>query len=251
MKLTVAFWCSSSIIYSGTASIAQPVPGLTDYCPDTAVDFKKDYGHPQFNGSGWYTKGGGRVSSKSNFNLAGGFIEFDMDLTKAHGGINNNVYGTFPKDGHTYCDANSHKHPCKEFDFTENNGHCHQATTWHRSGHDHGGKGHQGSLNKTVHIKVTWSDDGHKSNVSVGTHLYHGEGYADDMKKYGLKIYSSQWKGWVPGHCKPGGYSDSIYRVENLRIRGRVVKGPVPRKCSSSQPVAANVQSVASNVVFV
>lgn len=239
MKLIIAICCSSVI----PSAIAESVPGpITDYCPDTAVDFHTDGGHPHLSGSGWSTKGAGRVKSMASYNLAGGFIEFDMDLTKAHGGINNNVYGTFPTDGHTYCDANR-KHACKEFDFTENNGHCRQATTWHRGPHDHSGKGHVGSLDKIVHIKVTWSDDGIRSNVTVGKNHYSGEGYAPEMAKYGLKIYSSQWKGWVPGkgHCHEGPLASSEYKVENITIRGRVVQGPEPTKCNSSQPVAANL----------
>jgi len=225
-----------------------PRPGnLTDYCPDTAKDFKTDYGHPQRKGSGWYTKGGGRVSSLASYNLAGGFVEFDMDLTHAIGGINTNVYATYPPDGHTYCDSNRLKHGCAEFDWTENNGHCHQATTWHhnRQGHDHGGQAHQGPLHPKVHVKVSWSDDGQHSNVYIGNNHFQGEGFADVMTKYGLKIYSSQWKGWVPGYCHgSGNLQASSYRVANLTIRGRIVQGPEPTKCnttSSSQPLTANI----------
>jgi hypothetical protein len=32
-------------------------------------------------------------------------LEFDMDLSNAHGNVNNNLYGTFPRDGHSYCDS--------------------------------------------------------------------------------------------------------------------------------------------------
>jgi len=75
-------------------------------------------------------------------------------------------------------------------------GNCRQATTWHkrRDGGDHGGKQYQGSLGKRVHVKVMWSDDASKSNVSVAGHLWSNEGFADVMTKYGLKIYSSHGK---------------------------------------------------------
>merc|ERR1712232_1470444 len=62
-----------------------PAPsGLTAYCPRTSNDFKTDYGSPNKSGSGWSIHGGGRVSSKASYNLAGGSVEFDMDLSKAH-----------------------------------------------------------------------------------------------------------------------------------------------------------------------
>lgn len=108
-----------------------PVPsGLTAYCPNTANDFNTDYGSPQRTGSGWYIQGGGRVSSKASYNVAGGSVEFDMDLSNAHGGVNNNVYVTYPSDGHSYCDSGgSCSSCCAEYDWTENNGNCAQATT--------------------------------------------------------------------------------------------------------------------------
>lgn len=179
------------------------------------------------------------MSSKASYNLAGGSVEFDMDLSKAHGKVNNNVYATFPKDGHSYCDSGGAAHGCAEFDWTENNGNCRQATTWHsnRDGKDHGGKQYQGSLGKDAHVKVTWSDDASTSHVSIAGHTYEGEGFADVMEKYGLVIYSSQWKGWVPGSCGGDGNLDaSTFEVKNLRIVGSVVQGPEPEKCGSPSP---------------
>ena len=44
--------------------------------------------------NGWTLNGGGRVSSKTSFNLLGGYIEFDMDTTKTNAAVNTNVYTT-------------------------------------------------------------------------------------------------------------------------------------------------------------
>lgn len=222
-----------------------PAPsGLTAYCPDTANDFNTDYGSdPQGSnvhrdGSGWHIQGGGRVSSKASYNLAGGSVEFDMDLSNAHGGVNNNVYATYPKDGHSYCDSGgSCTSCCAEYDWTENNGNCAQATTWHhdRSGGDHGGQQYIGGVSSNVHVKVTWNTDASSSHVTVGGNNYSGEGFADVMSQYGLVIYSSQWTGWVPGSCGGDGVlGASSFSVQNLRIVGKVVQGPQPAQCSSS-----------------
>merc|ERR1712039_590237 len=113
-----------------------------------------------------------------------------------------------------------------------------------RDGGDHGGKQYQGSLEQRVHVKVMWSDDAAKSNVSIAGHIYSGEGFADVMTKYGLVIYSSQWKGWVPGNCGGDGNLDSSsYSVENLTIFGSVVQGPEPAKCGPPSPSPAPTPS--------
>merc|ERR1712137_697749 len=65
-----------------------PSGGSAKYCPDPASDFTADYGSPQWSSSGWTIHGGARASSKASYNLAGGFVEFDMDLGGAHGGGN-------------------------------------------------------------------------------------------------------------------------------------------------------------------
>lgn len=185
------------------------------------------------------------MSSKASFNFAGGSLEFDMDLSNAHGKVNNNFYMTFPKDGKTYCDSGGGcKHCCAEMDFTENNGHCYQATTWHsnRDGHDHGGKAHTGKLEKKVHVKASWNDDGKSLGVEIGGHKSKGEGFADVMKKYGGVLYSSQWTGWVPGSCSgDGNLGGSSFKVSNLRIQAKVVRGPEPHKCSQGNETVAFV----------
>jgi len=166
-----------------------------------------------------------------------------MDLSGAHGGVNNNVYATFPSDGHTYCDSGGIMKGCAEYDFTENNGNCAQATTWHhdRGGGDHGGQQSVGPLSSNVHVKVTWTADASKSHVSVGGNNYDGEGYSDVMSQHGLVIYSSQWTGWVPGTCAgDGNLGASSFSVSNLKIIGKVVQGPEPTKCPSPKTRVAN-----------
>jgi len=51
-----------------------------------------------------------------------------MDLGGAHGGVNNNVYVTFPNNVGQYCDSGG-TGGCAELDFVENNGNCATAST--------------------------------------------------------------------------------------------------------------------------
>merc|ERR1712187_1006466 len=89
------------------------------------------------------TPGGGGATycpDPASYNLAGGFVEFDMDLGGAHGGVNNNFYITFPSSVGNYCDSGG-TGGCAELDFVENNGNCAAATTFHTDpgGGDKGG----------------------------------------------------------------------------------------------------------------
>merc|ERR1712226_358125 len=159
-----------------------------------------------------------------------------MDLANAHGNVNNNFYLTYPRDGHSYCDSGgSCTSCCAEFDLTENNGNCFQATTWHtdRSGGDHDGKAQTGSLTSHIHIKAAWNADGTQASVDVGSNVHSGEGFQDVMSQYGAVFYSSQWTGWVPGSCGgDGNLGASSFSVSNLKIQGKVVQGPEPTKCA-------------------
>lgn len=159
------------------AHLARQAQAGTQLCPHGS-DFNIDYGSPQLNSDGWAVHGGGRVSSKASYNLAGGFIEFDMDLTGAHGNVNNNFYLTFPRDGHTYCDSGGScgGSCCAEMDITENNGNCFQATTWHtdRGVSDHDGKAQTGGLSSRVHIKAAWSADGGSLGVDINGNHHSG-----------------------------------------------------------------------------
>merc|ERR1711920_671495 len=67
---------------AGPSPPSPPTPGGggATYCPDPASDFTADYGGPQWSDNGWTIHGGARASSKASYDLAGGFVEFDMDL---------------------------------------------------------------------------------------------------------------------------------------------------------------------------
>merc|ERR1712087_345190 len=219
--------CCFGCCCGSSPSPPSPGPGPSGgatYCL-SANDLNVDYGTPQLNSNGWTINGGGRVSSKASFNFAGGFIEFDMDLANAHGNVNNNFYLTYPQDGHSYCDSGgSCTSCCAEFDLTENNGNCFQATTWHtdRSGGDHDGKAQTGGLSSQVHIKAAWNADGSQATVTVNGNQHSGEGFQDVMSQYGAVIYSSQWTGWVPGNCGGDGNLGlplSAYRICALKVR--------------------------------
>lgn len=200
-------------------------------------------GTVEWSSSGWTIHGQRRVSSKASFNMAGGgYMEWDMDLTGAHGNVNNNLYFTYPSRPNCgikcYCDSGA-TGGCAEMDFTENNGNCWQSTTWHPdpSGGDKPGEAQQGSLSAHTHFKAEWDASGSNLNVQVGSNNHTGSGLKDLMVQYGGVIYSSQWVGWVPGtpgQCGNGALASSVFTVKNLRIRGSVVQGPTPRLCNTT-----------------
>lgn len=238
--------CCHGCCCSSPAPTPGPTPpgpphGTARYCPNGLSDFNIDYGGPQLSAGGWHIQGGARVSSKASFNFAGGFLEFDMDLSNAHGNVNNNFYMTFPRDGRSYCDSGgSCSSCCAEMDFTENNGNCWQATTWHgdRGGHDHDGEAQQGGINGQVHIRAAWNADGTSLGVDVNGDHHSGEGFADVMSQVGGVLYSSQWTGWVPGSCGgDGNLGSSSFSVSNIKIQASVVQGPEPQKCSQTAVV--------------
>merc|ERR1739844_418406 len=211
-----------------------PSGGAT-YCPDPASDFVADYGSPQWSASGWTIHGGGRAISKASFNLAGGFVEFDMDLGGAHGGVNNNFYVTFPSSVGQYCDSGG-TGGCAELDFVENNGNCAAATTFHTDpgGGDKGGTQTVNGIGSHVHVHAAWDQSGDSLTVHVDGHQISGAGNpGNEMKSHGAVMYSSQWTGWVPGSCGgDGNLGASSFSVSNLRIQGKVVQGPEPNKCA-------------------
>merc|ERR1712013_579648 len=69
------------------------------------------------------------------------------------------------------------------------------------------------------------------------------EHVAKTMRSIGAVIESSQWKGWAPmqHQCPGGGNLDiSHFEIHNVRVKGTVVQGPEPTKCSetpTSMPV--------------
>merc|ERR1712187_413918 len=62
-------------------------------------------------------------------------------------------------------------------------------------------------------------------------------GLAGEMAQYGAVLYSSQWVGWVPGSCGgDGNLQASSFSVSNLKIKGAVVQGPEPKRCTPLTP---------------
>jgi hypothetical protein len=219
-----------------------------------------EYGNIKWANNGWEITGNGRISGKTSFNLLGGYIEFDMDTTKAHAGVNTNIYtvsmqgDNYGKD--CYCDIQDNGSPiCMELDITENNGNCKFASTWHTvpgfsgGGCDAGGCAHNGDLpGGPFHMKSTWAEDGnwltYMNNQPLYPNNYEKDVSAKDkqivkdtMNSRGAAIESSQWTGWVPGSGCPGGgdLASSFFSISNLRILGKVHHGPEPTKCSSLQ----------------
>merc|ERR1712050_350288 len=207
--------------------------GSAKYCPNPASDFVADYGSPQWSSSGWTIHGGARASSKASFNLAGGFMEFDMDVSGAHGGVNNNAYITFPSRVGSYCDSGG-TGGCAELDFIENNGNCAGSSTFHTdpSGGDHNGKQSVFPIGNHIHVRASWDQAGNTLDIDVNGHHWIGNGMRDQMREHGAVLYSSQWTGCVPGQCGgDGNLAASTFSVSNLRVQGTVVQGPEPTKC--------------------
>jgi hypothetical protein len=219
-----------------------------EYCPDPATDFQEEresgaWGTVSWTDSGWSIKGWLRVSTKASFDFSGGGASFDMDLSAAHNGVNNNVYVTYPYEENCglkcYCDSggnhDSQGRGCAEMDWTENNGHCYSATTWHDASDGSAGPGYGEHTNLnggTNSYSAAYSADGSNVAITVNGHTMNGPGHTGDMKSRGAVIYSSQWTGWVPGDwCGKGDRDSSVYTVKNIKIKGRVVQGPEPRKC--------------------
>jgi len=225
-----------------------PESGVVEYCPDPATDFQEEVesgaqGTLTWSDSGWSIQGQRRVSSKASFDFSGGGVTWEMDLSQAHNGVNNNFYLTYPYDENhgipNYCDSggnhDSQGRGCAELDWTENNGGCYQATTWHddEGGGDGPGYGGNGGLSGgSISCSAQYSSDGSHVDINIDGNTQGGNGQTAVMQSKGAVIYSSQWVGWVPGDCGGGDLGSSVYAVKNLKITGRVVQGPEPRRCN-------------------
>jgi len=225
------------------------------FCPSEA-DFSISGG--SWNGGGWDVRGSAGVHGRQTFNLLGGYVEFDIDTSGAHTGVNNNLYLVSPDPSYfkatNDCDIQGQGKPsCMEMDIIENNGNCIAQTTWHTWPNHNGGCDRGGCWGKhyrkgKTHIKAEFSGDGwmtvymdnQKVNVdhpvpSAACHKY----VHDTMARVGAQIQSSQWVGWVPsGTC--GGSGDlgsSSFKIENLRVSGTVVQGPRPPTCGGNSTV--------------
>jgi hypothetical protein len=209
--------------------------------------------------------GAGGLGSRQTFNLLGGYVEFDMDTTYAHTGINNNFYTSSPSAGSLeYCDiqdSTSHPH-CMEMDIIENNGNCLAQTTWHQwANHngdcDQGGCWGQLPINGKFHVKAAFGTDGNMivsingRNVDVKNPYPSGAAKAEVVNKMstlGVQFHSTQWVGWVPsgGNCGANGDLDtSTFSVSNMRVMGLVRYGPEPTRCVGSYDATAEMSRTA------
>lgn len=212
-------------------------------------DFSGISGGTVWTNNGWKMTGGGRVSGKTSFNLLGGYVEFDMDTSGSHNGVNNNFYTTSPTSCCSYCDIQANSSPqCMEMDIIENNGNCLAQSTWHtwpnhNGGCDEGGCGGTKYLpaGGKFHMKAVFSADGWMSVSLNGAEITVNptpskaaqQYVATTMKSVGAMFESSQWVGWVPGGNCPGGggLDSSVFGVYNVRVSGTVVQGQAPTRC--------------------
>jgi len=113
------------------------------YCPKVH-DLQWDYneGGGILMDQGWEITDSARASTKASFNLLGGYVEFVMDVSGAHPGVNTNVYSSFPnltekgyRGPEDYCDGQgpnvASPYWCLEEDFIEANGDMLFSSTWH------------------------------------------------------------------------------------------------------------------------
>lgn len=223
------------------------------YCP-TQESFGVD-GNVQFHDNGWTLTGGGGVHSKVTWNLNGGYVEFDMDTSRAGAAVNTNLYTTSPNQvsGTNECDIQGQNKPsCMEMDIIEMNGNCLAQTTVHTWPNKNGGCDRNGcasamKVSGKFHVKAEFSSDGW---MTVHLNDQKNENYqpspsaackanvVENMKNHGAQIQSSQWVGWVPGgdQCPSGGSVDgSSFTITNLRVKGSIVQGAEPKKCTQLQ----------------
>lgn len=200
------------------------------------------------------------MATKSAFNLLGGYVEFDIDFSQVHTGVNANIYTISPKfvnatfDQATYCDgAATGIKWCPEVDWVESNGNCGGQTTLHTVE----GPGESGCTawgcessyhyngQASYHMRIEYAADGTwttirdgqtiaPNNLSPVPGLNDWSVLAARYSTYGAVIYSSQWVGWVPvSDCgTTGDLNSSVYAVSNLRICGKLTQGPSPRMCT-------------------
>lgn len=224
------------------------------YCPSDG-DLQVDYGSASINGNGWTINGGGRVSSKTSFNMLGGYVEFDMDVSGAHPGVNQNLYTVSPSGpncgGDCYCDAQGAGGGCMELDFIETNGNCAGATTWHTSIVGQGGVCGSGGCqhvfggSNQYHVRTDFSSDGWMVVTVNGEKIDAGAlgprpsgadagAISSMMRSRGVVLESSQWVGWVPGSCGSGDLGSSVFHISNVRVAGSVVHGVAPSSCGGA-----------------
>jgi len=252
-----------------------PAPASGDYCPsanDLVMAYSDGSGNNvQIKDQGYFVQGNGGVATKASFNLLGGYVEFDVDVSNVQVGVNANLYAIAPDLGdagfydndNQYCDgAENERKNCIELDWLESNGNCAGATTLHtvmgegqsapcnswgcRQEWDYNG-------NTQFKIRVEYDADGRQHHFKDGqeaTNLNPSpiqqdwDIIKDQMINKGVVLYGSEWTGWVPAdHCGGGGSLEgSSYTISNMVIKGTKVKGPDVTTCGTPpSPVPAPV----------
>lgn len=253
----------------GSPSPPPPPPGPTPptpptpagggtYCP-SGGDFTVAYGdHVDLFDGGWTVHGNGGAATKAAFNLLGGEVTYDIDLSSVSTGVNANIYTISPSIGPggyvtaNYCDgADATAVWCLEVDWIESNGNCGGACTLHTVP----GPGPNGctswgcraefyyDYHPKFSMRVTYSADGVWKTYRDGTEItgFQPEPGAQawsviksSYEQKGAVIYSSEWEGWVPlPSCgTSGNLAGSHFTISNLRITGSVVQGPEPSRCT-------------------
>jgi hypothetical protein len=245
------------------------------YCPASS-DFVAAYGGGvSLQEQGWSVQGDGGAATKAAFNLNGGYVEYDLDVSAAKIGVIPNVYTIFPSNmdsfdhNRHYCDAAENGKPwCPEIDWVESNGYCGGAAAIHTV--PGSGPGSCNSWGCTadfkhssgkIHMRIDYSSGGEMTISRNGEQLQGFSPAATDTdyavikqhhEQRGAVIYSSQWTGsWVPVEScgsGPGDIGGSRFSVSNLRIYGSVVQGPTPQRCPALE---GDASLEANSFVFV
>jgi len=207
---------------------------------------------------GYSVNGNGGAASKASFNLLGGYVEFDVDVSNVRNGVNANFYAIAPQIGgdgyqpNEYCDGAENDSPwCIELDWVESNGACAGASTIHTVP----GPGNNGctawgcrthyTQSNTFHMRVEYGSDGSEKLIRNGVQLTDYSPQPDgatwatikgEMQSKGVVLYGSEWTGWVPdewcGGPNGGDLDASSYIVSNIVVSGSVVQGPEPTRCA-------------------
>jgi len=247
------------VLFVGLLSIIE----AAEYCP-AAGDLVATYGFGvSLYDQGWSNHGGGGAATKASFNLLGGSVDYDIDVSGVDTGVNANIYSISPVFSGSfaqtdYCDgAKTGADWCVEVDWIESNGKCGGQTTLHtRQGPGSDGCTAWGCANSyhyngqsSFHMRVSFNYDGTWTTFRDNQIIYpsslsptpQGQDWSTLQSQYstrGAVIYSSLWVGWVPVQdCgTSGSLANSHFTVSNLRINGTVVQGPTPRLCSGPNP---------------
>jgi hypothetical protein len=243
--------------------------GNEAFCP-TAADVTVHYGDSvELKNGGWSVHGNGGGATRASFNLLGGYVEFDVDVSNVELAVNANLYAIAPDIGPDgfqsgeYCDGAVHDNDgipyCMELDFVESNGNCGAAATLHTIP----GPGSDGCTawgcrthfmyngNTQYHMRVEYSHDGVQRMLKDGQELSgfnpppNDQAWSfikDNMQSKGVVLVGTEWTGWVPlnEECASGdanraneeGLAKSSFSISNLVIMGSPVQGPTPQRCS-------------------